>query len=107
MSRIVLPMMVLVLLLALVPCRWAASQKPEQTIQQPAQTKPNPEPAKAGEQEKAIAEIKTPPLFSYVGGPVPASLPTGPDGKTRLVLQGKKAQLIDVATGKQIGKELN
>jgi Tol biopolymer transport system component len=48
-----------------------------------------------------------PPLFDYVEGAPPAGLPTSPGGKTRLLLNGSKAQLIDVATGKQIGKELN
>ncbi len=45
--------------------------------------------------------------FLLVAGGVPASLETSPNGKTRLSLQGNKARLIDVATGKQVGNVLN
>jgi hypothetical protein len=42
------------------------------------------------------------------GGPYNLqSSPTSPDGKTRLDLRGSKAWLVDVATGRRIGKELD
>jgi hypothetical protein len=44
--------------------------------------------------------------FLIVAGRVPASLEASPNGKTRLSLQGNKARLIDVATGKQVGNAL-
>ena len=50
---------------------------------------------------------EAPPRFLYVRGDIDRSSKTSPDGKTRLELHGNSARLIDVATGRQIGKDLD